>query len=782
MQQLPREITDAEQRWQQELESTPTPFKSSSREYLRRCNAQNASLLNGSSDDDKIVFRPLRTYVGQDKMFSTRPLGDLKPITLSEMMCHKVHKGHYLLCRTFLRATRIVAVELAVEDINGDAILLAVYHLPELLQASLERLDAHIPVGTVIAVREPWVKSTGLGVAHNPMIRVDSPSDIVFVGYSDLIFSGARWRTSSPDTRVLQSRTALGWKEMGNAHFKRGFYLAAAMAWTHALNMDPSMHYIPLNRSQAYLKLKWYAAARADAAHAFAMIPGHTKAAYRIACADYGLGRYHDAFNGFRLLDQSGAVPEAAAYMKGCVSRLLEETKAKYDWLNMFLKSKGKLVDLDVADFVSSAIQVSTLPSRGGGRGITASRDIKAGELLVVARPFAIAIREELPKDESIIAMNFLTRRTQDTTYFALVNRLVTRLIAAPAEANKFCHLYAGARFPAPPKVYPPPPTASTFSQTPFDPLTSGIDVDVSKIEAIATYNAFSPRALDVVTLEGLAHPEKLGEPNTPTAFYTFPSLFNHSCHPNALWRCFGNVMVIRSRRSIKAGEEICIAYFVGSSLEDGKALNSLLERPCDCPMCTVEREDAVSDVKEREAASEQLRAHIWDGLTKCTLTVVEECLRRIEATYCRPQIVPRESLFYAYHSAMHFTEHRGHVRVDLALVRRSIEYGWKSLQAASFKGLDETMCASKDLRFVLPLSKECLGHGMTVDPCILNMVHISGSFMALSEMYCAERWRRAAWWAHDTYYGGGEALFEARLGGMVSGIPKPVSIEYRWV
>ncbi len=344
--------------------------------------------------------------------------------------------------------------------------------------------------------------------------------------------------------------------------------------------------------------------------------------------------------------------------------------------------------------------------------------------------------------------MNFLTRRTQDTTYFALVNRLVTRLIAAPAEADKLYHLYAGTRFPTPPQIYPPL-ADSTFTKMPFDPLAPVIDVDVSKVEAVATYNAFSPRAINVLTRENLAHPEKPGELESPTAFYTFPSLFNHSCHPNALWRCFGNVMVLRSARSIRAGEEIYIAYCDGSSHEDRKkTLNVLLERPCDCCMCMVEREDAESDVMEREAVSEEFHAHISaNGLTKCTLTVVEECLRRIEATYRRPQAVPRESLFAAYHSAMQLTEHRGHVRVDLALVCRSIQYGWKSLQAAGFKGLDEAMSASRDLRFVLPLSKECLGHNMTVDLCILNMVHISGSFMALSEVVCAERWRRAAWW-----------------------------------
>jgi hypothetical protein len=79
-----------------------------------------------------------------------------------------------------------------------------------------------------------------------------------------------------------------------------------------------------------------------------------------------------------------------------------------------------------------------------------------------------------------------------------------------------------------------------------------------------------------------------------------------------------------------------------------------------------------------------------------------------------------------------------------------------------------------------------------------VTMVHMAASFLSLQESICAERWFRAAWWGkrscvpkyhflttlctvHEATFGGGEALFNARLGNAIQNVPKPLSLQYGW-
>jgi len=70
-----------------------------------------------------------------------------------------------------------------------------------------------------------------------------------------------------------------------------------------------------------------------------------------------------------------------------------------------------------------------------------------------------------------------------------------------------------------------------------------------------------SPSLIDALTqvwvLNSFEHSEE--PPGYSTYFYS--SFMSHSCYPNAMWHESGDNHVVRARRSIDVGDEVCIAY-----------------------------------------------------------------------------------------------------------------------------------------------------------------------------------------------------------------------------
>jgi hypothetical protein len=284
---------------------------------------------------------------------------------------------------TCVDSVRRIELELSVEDPHGQVISISVYNFPGLFLAEPQTLEAYFPVGTVMAIREPWMRLSSLLSTSTGFIRVDSPSDIIFLEPSNPILADVKWSTS-PHVYHHPFTTAEQWKSVGNKFFMDGLFVPAARAWTRGLEQDPSMHTLRLNRSQAYIRLEWFSAALADALHILSS-PGcevtiSKKASYRAACAEYGMGCFSEALTRLEMLDQDAGIQ---SLITRCRKRIAESTRGEYAWLEMFQAVERSEIRLDVAEFVHPAVCVTTFPNRGGGRGIRATRDIKAGELLV---------------------------------------------------------------------------------------------------------------------------------------------------------------------------------------------------------------------------------------------------------------------------------------------------------------------------------------------------------------------------------------------------------------
>ena len=275
---------------------------------------------------------------------------------------------------------------LGVEDQNGWAQVVSLYNFLGTHTASGDELDTMFPENTIFAIREPMSKMA-LGTSHSH-IRIDSPSDIVFLNLGDPMLKNVNWATGIRKHPLL-AHSSVGWKEIGDRHFRSQRYFAAIIAYSNSLQLDGGSVAIRLNRSLARLRLEHYEASLRDLRAVLASnglsIGDQIKALHRSAQAEYGLEHFEEAKALHeRCLSLKPALEEAVAGVVKCTQRLHEQSLGAYDWTSMFdsVSRSASLGACDVANYIGP-IKVGPMPSRGGGRGMFATRQIEPGELLV---------------------------------------------------------------------------------------------------------------------------------------------------------------------------------------------------------------------------------------------------------------------------------------------------------------------------------------------------------------------------------------------------------------
>lgn len=549
-------------------------------------------------------------FAGFQRPFSASPLSQLRRISLSQMLARKTHTGEYVLCRVITPCVRICTIETIVEDPDGDARGLWLYNFPTTYDCKQEYLDALFPIGTILAIREPTLNAPAQGRCST--IGIDSPSDIILIDRFDDILNDITWSSG----RSLQYAppmpfSGMGWKNVGNEHFKAERWLPAAIAYSHGLRADAEAADLRCNRAEAYLRLEWYSGASADARRVQAT-PGvpaalRDKAVLREAKAEYGRGHYDAAkaqFEEYKLTHPKDV--EIADWVARCRKRQAERDTGKYDWANLFRQAQRDL-RLDVAAF-KGPIQVQPMTHRGGGRGIAATRDIKVGELLLVSKPFASVFEQDFNTQEVLQHADVRSGIELAREQSALGSKVIHKLYGNPELHNIVFGLFASHEYPDPPLAYPPPVSTDPVF---VDALVPALDIDLPRLEAILMLNDFSITQLGPQYLPA-QQPSKRG---SPLGLYPMAALFNHACLANAVWHTIGDVMIVRAVRQIAAGEEITIPYVGGSQKARHDILTRIMTEECRCELCEDERGEDPEQKQARARLMERIggewgRAH----------------------------------------------------------------------------------------------------------------------------------------------------------------------------
>lgn len=263
---------------------------------------------------------------------------------------------------------------------------LSVYNYPCTLDAGLDDIDALFPIGTIFAVREPYYKTTADGKGR--LLRVDSPSDLVFIDADNELTRNIKWSTGmkvAGSPRLPNS--ADNWKERGVSEFKSNRWLAAAICFSEALDIDPGHLLSRLNRAEAYLRLEWFNSALHDCEE---VLKGnltddslHRKAVFRAAKASYYSGEYEKAIEVAALRPSD---LECKSWSNKANRRIQERSIGNYDWCSLFQQAQKEATRVDAAEFIGP-LEVRKLNKQGRIRGTYATRDIAVGDLLVSSSP-----------------------------------------------------------------------------------------------------------------------------------------------------------------------------------------------------------------------------------------------------------------------------------------------------------------------------------------------------------------------------------------------------------
>ncbi|KDQ14983.1 hypothetical protein BOTBODRAFT_174183 [Botryobasidium botryosum FD-172 SS1] len=670
--------------------------------------------------------------VGARTHFSSLLLSQLCRVGISDMQAHHVHKGQYLLCRIASGPVREEGVVcFAVEDPAGIvAITLKIHKYPGTTWASTAALDVLFPLGTLLAIREPMVDLSTTPVPQGN-VSVYSPADLVFVRPLDPILRDVKWEI--PATPPV-SRSAAEWKETGNLHFKDGQFYVAAIAYTKGLDVDPDAYILKLNRAAACLRLEYYSIAMVDAEAVLSIDEisddMRLKARYRTAQAQYGLANYEGALHNFaQCLTVTPGNAEAKEWTERCRRRIHERETGEYDWGRMFRDAQIPGNAIDAEEFIGP-IKVGE-SARGGGRGIFVSKDIKAGDLLLVSKPVVVSFPQELRGLDYELGANLITLETDSVCRQSLITKLVTKIVGDPG--------------------------LQSDSATPPDLRQIKLPIDVGLIERVIAYNAFNLN--DVTRPPCFACTKNLYR--SSSALYLLPSLFNHSCSANSTWCNFGDVLVVRATRDVAEGDELTISYIPleGSCanvsttyLDRDDGLYQHMDK-CDCPECEADRLDGKQACERRGVHLARLRE-----TPEWTVKRAQGLVCDMDATYpggrtrgrwasARARLVLAEAIVREAES-------------DLERLKEAAREAMKALEENGIVVLDKSMelgstevsVETSEGGATLPIAIGDAPIWSDVGTCVGAMLRISSIFHGQGDLGMAKRWLDAACWCESSF------------------------------
>ncbi|KAK4242837.1 hypothetical protein C8A03DRAFT_39789 [Achaetomium macrosporum] len=560
--------------------------------------------------------------LGQPYPPCVAPLQDLQPMELSDLRMETHHRGYRL---TVKRASPVVNLAARswtmVQDEAGEEIerLELCLHKKRHGKELLESADS------VFIIKEPYFTLTDDG---EPTIRIDHPSDLVVVPESE---AGSTNGTNGEATHATAAeQKARSCKDQGNAALEKQNLALAHAKYSEGLKLarqdivykaNPDLaRDLSRNRAHVNLLLNQLDEAKADAK---ASLIGKeddqrsreldSKAFFRAGMAAYNLGQYHEAKELFeqRLKLTPDIYPkETQAILRRIEAHLREQEAGTHDLKKIRAGLSRARPRVDAASFFSNT---AVKESPGRGRGLFATRDIGAGEIVMLEKAFCVVWGFE---DDALTAITYDVRDDRiRVSPVGLSRAIVQKLLSNPSQIEKVMDMYGDWQGDS--------NTKNVFS------TADGPVVDTFRVHDIVSRNAFGP---------GSQYGEK-GAQDASTGLWIRAGYTNHSCLANVQKEYVGDLMILRATRAIAAGEEIFHSYDESSDYEARqRALMHTWGFECDCALCVVEKaEDPAVRKKRRELAEEAdafVQSQPWANANRRVIVRAQRLARAIDETY----------------------------------------------------------------------------------------------------------------------------------------------------
>lgn len=128
----------------------------------------------------------------------------------------KLTAGRYLLLRVLAAPVVLKAPIIFTCDPTGHNIDLVMHHLPlhplTIGKASSTDLAAQFPIGTIIAIKEPRLRSSGLDPGHTPEVVVNSSTDWMIVQSNHDLLEDVQWMEADGSIWVKPEREVVSFE------------------------------------------------------------------------------------------------------------------------------------------------------------------------------------------------------------------------------------------------------------------------------------------------------------------------------------------------------------------------------------------------------------------------------------------------------------------------------------------------------------------------------------------------------------------------------------------
>ncbi|CEH15546.1 Predicted histone tail methylase containing SET domain [Ceraceosorus bombacis] len=745
---------------------------------------RNMSALAGH-DRTRLVFDGGKSHCSSGR------LAQMRRIEVDEMtLVPKAYRDAYLVVRLIAQPISYQGVQLLGEDPKGDLISIAISHV-SCTPLTAHEASCNFPTGTLLAVKEPFLSMdhTVRAVPSKPGIgvRVDSPTDIIFLSGEDEALRDVQWATPPSSKPAVALDHRISWL--------RDPPLAAWLA-----NGAPSP--APYFSSQEILHLLETLLVFSRPGAAWRELCGARKAGLvddrakdameiegriRYLCEDF-LGAA-DAFGESRrgaLSSQSAlrkhsppAVDEASSEKSRSQAArqasLQKDPPSSSEISSLYFAASSGARKLDARTYIGP-VEVRDIP--GAGRGLILTEDVEPGRIILLCR----AVEPQYPSATQCVRVNLEMGLVSTTSQIRAQTALIHALVDRPELQLPVLGLTAGPSVPYSEWVRLPYPLhlprAPTVEQAESYERPS---IDAAYVDGVLRFNAFGPSPPSACTRfssnlsstsTSSSQPRRPLEDGRRTMPHPLPALLNHSCYPNVSTTFHGDVLLSRALRRLKAGTEVLHQYVQGEQAHAvRKAQLSKHDFQCACYLCNLDMSDTPENRSERaRIVAGELPAVL--ERSRVVLKMRQEPSKPDDREIEAHQDVAEALEGFAKRIDETYAEHRGDVRPDLFDVFHS-----RAAHLAIYDQSAAIQCELSALRSVGaivavetgPNSQHALSQlpALHLDRALTAMLHISRLFAQLTQPTQSKSWARTAAWAHECIIGGGLRVLQDRFGSL---------------
>ncbi|KAF4984516.1 hypothetical protein FZEAL_312 [Fusarium zealandicum] len=544
------------------------------------------------------------------------PVQDLEPISISNMRLETHHRGKKVMLRVLTPADRMTAVMAMVEDEDGTALLLQIYHQPV---ETVVPADEILYPGRVCILKEPFFKcATGDG---SYSLRVDHPSDVIWLDESDARVP-SKWKPS----RTIAYNNSASIRSQGNhaveeENWAEAFKLYSAAIQTAQTPEEKQLAF--LNRSLTNLRLCRPEGALSDAKQGTNPATPSEKSLFREARALYMLAQYEQSLEKLQQLAQTFPKNKAVGPEQLRIKARLDEARnGNYSFKRMYKESKKTPPLIDCATF-SAAVEVGNSPGRG--RGLFTTKPVSAGDLLLCEKAFSYSFAgDEQSTKRTNILMNLATKKMTMGGQALLWTQVVQKLFNNSTLSEDLQDLHHADY----PKV-----AVSDCDGIPI--------VDSFLVEKIISLNAFgAPRTSQQSFLDSASLNSNLekdtGFKYTTSGIWLLASRINHSCVGNCRRSFIGDMQIVRATRDLPAGTELFFCYRAPIPLESYDEAQKGLANwgfKCGCELCVDRKATLYSALQKRKRIIKDI-ATLFDNPGIPSPRKARRFIEKLEETY----------------------------------------------------------------------------------------------------------------------------------------------------